>query len=101
MKDQLLNNYFKTSFNIKPVLKQKNIINVGFKNGPFVEILGPLKENYEIHFENKDKFTTVYSAKISNGMWTNCNLKYYVPWRIKIKSESYYNCIKIIKLIFK
>ena len=48
MKDQLLNNYFKTSFNIKPVLKQKNIINVGFKNGPFVEILGPLKENYEI-----------------------------------------------------
>lgn len=95
MKEQLLNNYIKTPFNIKPVLKQKNIINISFRNGPFVEVLGPLKEDYEISFEDKNKFSTVFSTKINNGMWTNCNVKYYVPWRIKIKSESYYNCVDL------
>lgn len=95
MKEQLLNNYFKTPFNIKPVLKQKNIINISFRNGPFIEVLGPLKEDYEISFEDRDKFSTVFSTKINNGMWTTCNIKHYVPWRIKIKSESYFNLIDL------
>lgn len=95
MKEQLLNNYFDTPFKVKPVLKQKNVINISFKNGPFVEILGPLKENYDIAFEDRNNFSTVHSATINNGMWTSCSIKYFVPWRIKIKSESYYNQIDL------
>lgn len=95
MKEQLLKNYFDTPFKVKPVLKQKNVINISFKNGPFVEILGPLKENYDIAFEDRNNFSTVHSATINNGMWTSCSIKYFVPWRIKIKSESYYNQIDL------
>lgn len=95
MKEQLLKNYFDTPFKVKPVLKQKNVINISFKNGPFVEILGPLKENYDIVFEDRNNFSTVHSATINNGMWTSCSIKYFVPWRIKIKSESYYNQIDL------
>jgi len=91
MKEQLLKNYLETPFKIQPFLKRKNIINIDFKNGPFVEVIGAFKEDYEILFENKSDFSTVHSSTIANGMWTACNIKYYVPWRVKIKSNSYYN----------
>lgn len=89
MKEQLLKNYFETPFNIKPVLKQKNIVNISFTNGPLVEILGNNQENYTITFEDTRNNSIAHSATISNKMWTSCNVKYYVPWKIKIKSESF------------
>ena len=98
MKEQLLKNYLQTPFKIQPFLKQKNIININFRNGPFVEVLGALKENYEILFENRNTFSTVHSASISNGMWTSCNIKYYVPWRIKIKSDSSFSDWELVRI---
>ncbi|NDB27967.1 autotransporter strand-loop-strand O-heptosyltransferase [archaeon] len=95
MKEQLLKNYFDTPFKVKPVLKQKNTINISFKNGPFVEIFGPLKENYDIEFQDRNNFSTVHSTTINNGMWASCSIKYFLPWRIKIKSDSYYNQIDL------
>ena len=95
MKEQLLTNYFKTPFKIQETLKQKNIINVNFRNGPFVEIIGPVQENYQIHFEDLSNSSSVYSTNIKNGMWTAYGVKYFVPWRITIKSESYSNTIDL------
>ena len=89
MKEQLLKNYFETSFNIKPVLKQKNSINISFTNGPFVEIFGNDQESYDITFEDPRNNSIVHSATINNKMWTSCNVKYYVPWKITIKSKSF------------
>lgn len=95
MKEQLLKNYFSTPFKIQPVKKQKNIINVGFQDGPFIEILGPNEEEYEIIFEDTSNGSLVHSAKIKNNMWTSCNIKYYVPWKIKIKTKSSYEEINL------
>jgi hypothetical protein len=95
MKEALLKNYTNTPFKIQPYLKQKNIINVGFRNGPFLEILGHLNEKYNVIFEDRSNGSTVHSTIITNGMWTSCAIKYYVPWRIKIKSESYDNQIDL------
>jgi len=95
MKEQLLTNYFKTAFKIQQTLKQKNIINVNFRSGPFVEVVGPVQENYQIHFEDTSNSSSVYSANINNGMWTAYGVKYFAPWRITIKSESYSNTIDL------
>ena len=76
MKEQLLKNYLETPFKIQPFLKRKNIINIDFKNGPFVEVIGAFKEDYEIiniYIEN--------SKKILNGAFQT-NL---IPNKIKIR----------------
>jgi hypothetical protein len=95
MKEALLKNYTNTPFKIQRSLKQKNVINISFRNGPFVEILGSLNEKYDISFEDRSNGSTVHSTVITNGMWTSCGIKYYVPWRINIKSESYCNQIDL------
>jgi autotransporter strand-loop-strand O-heptosyltransferase len=95
MKQALLKNYINTPFKIQKNLKQKNIVNIGFRNGPFLEILGPVNDKYSVTFEDKSNGSIVHSTEITNGMWTSCGVKYYVPWNIKIKSESYFNEINL------
>ena len=95
MKEQLLKNYFQTPFKIQPILKQKNIINIGFQNGPYVEILGSTNLNYKVSFFDTSNGSLVHSTIINNKMWTSCSVKYYVPWKIKIESESSYDEINL------
>ena len=64
-----------------------NTINISYLEGPKVEILGDNPEEYTIEFINGDTNEVVFSDKITNGMWTTCNKKYYIPWIIKINGE--------------
>lgn len=71
---------------VAPAIKP-NTINVSYLEGPKVEILGDNHEEYTIEFINGDTNEVVFSDKITNGMWTTCNKKYYIPWIIKVNGE--------------
>lgn len=77
---EFLNNY------VPPKL-EPNTINISYMNGPKVEILGDNYEEYFIEFINAETNKVVFSNTITNNMWTNCNLKYYVPWIIRINGK--------------
>lgn len=67
---------------------RKNIVDtnqviVSYLNGPKVEIKGNYGKNYHIEFI--DGYGVVrFSDTISNNMWTESSIKYYVEWTIKI-----------------
>lgn len=67
-------------------LPDNNKIIVSYLDGPKVEILGNSKKKYFIEFIDGDGVTR-FSDTISNGMWTSCSIKYYIPWTIKINGQ--------------
>ena len=76
---ETINNFLKKREN----LIDNNEIIVSYLNGPKVEIKGNHGKNYFVEFldgENNVKF----SDTISNNMWTECSIKYYVPWNIRV-----------------
>ena len=75
-----MNNY------VAPVINP-NTISVSYLEGPKVEILGNNHEEYTVEFINGDTNEVVFSDKITNGMWTACGKKYYIPWIIKVNGE--------------
>jgi autotransporter strand-loop-strand O-heptosyltransferase len=63
-----------------------------FIDGPFVEINNPKNYDlghkdtpeYKVFFINNETGEVLHSTAIKPGMWTRCNIKYYVPWKIEI-----------------
>ncbi len=64
-----------------------NKIEISFKNGPKVEVLGQNKSNYKIEFINGFNNKVEHSDVISNNMWTKSNKEFYIPWIIKINDK--------------
>jgi autotransporter strand-loop-strand O-heptosyltransferase len=60
-----------------------------FINGPFFEIKGNKKVQYDVKFINPLTNSVVYQTPISNNMWAACSPQYYIPWRISITGEDY------------
>jgi autotransporter strand-loop-strand O-heptosyltransferase len=76
--------------NRKPWLnrpKKKNEVIISYLEGPKVEILGEQKEEYFVEFIDKSTNEVKHSGTITNNMWISCNLKYYVPWIIKVDGK--------------
>lgn len=73
--------------NYTPSTSQLNDIIITYTDGPKVEINGDNVEDYFIEFINGDTNEVVYSANMTNNMWTSCSRKYYTPWVIKINGE--------------
>jgi autotransporter strand-loop-strand O-heptosyltransferase len=67
--------------------KKPNSINISCIDYPKVEVLGENIEKYEVEFINGDNNKVLHRDTISNNMWTQCNIGYYVPWIIKINGE--------------
>jgi autotransporter strand-loop-strand O-heptosyltransferase len=60
-----------------------NQIIVSYLNGPRVEVKGNHGKNYYVEFIDDDGVVR-FSDTISNNMWTECSIKYYVGWTIKV-----------------
>lgn len=72
--------------NNKPVGPQK--INYKFIDGAFVEILDSEDDcKYVVEFIDKTTGNIIYNSDIRSNWWTRCDKKYFVDWRIKIKTE--------------
>jgi autotransporter strand-loop-strand O-heptosyltransferase len=70
-----------------------NDINITFKNGVTVEILGEHRNEYHIKFYNRDNGELIHEGVIYNNMWIKPNPQYFVNWRIDI----YMNGSKILE----
>jgi hypothetical protein len=68
-------------------------ITVNFIDGPFIEIKDSdeLERDFEILFINKKTNEKLFNSTIKDGWWTKCSLKYFIDWKIIIKSDSFYN----------
>jgi autotransporter strand-loop-strand O-heptosyltransferase len=63
-----------------------NDIIITYLDGPMVEIKGTKKQSYFVEFI--DEYGNVkHSDVITNNMWTKCNIRYYVKWKIRINGE--------------
>lgn len=77
----IYDNLKKNKNNITQV-KNKAIIH--FVQGPFVEIKGSVSAKYKVKFIDNKTNRILYETTIENNMWTRCNIKYFVEWRIEI-----------------
>ena len=88
MKDILIKEYKNTKIlNIK-TKDAKNTFNVNFVNGAFLEVLGPVEEEYEVKFINTKTNRVIHQSTIKNNMWTRTNIKYCLNWKIEVYSNN-------------
>jgi len=88
MKDTLIKEYNNLNYLRIPSKEQSNIFNVNFVNGPFLEILGPLHEDYVVTFTDTKRSKVLHKAEINTNMWTRASVKYDVDCLIEVKSKS-------------
>ena len=82
MKEILIKEYNSTlPLNI-PFKEASNEFILHFCNGPFFEIKGDKKAQYNVKFINSNTNELVYETTINNNMWTSCSPKYYIPWKV-------------------
>jgi len=70
--------------------KKENKINISFHDGPKVEILGEIHQEYFVEFLDENN-NVVFSDTIHTGMWTACNKKYFIKWKIRINGHLFYD----------
>ena len=88
MKDILIKEYKNTKIiNIK-TKNAKNTFNVNFVNGAFLEVLGPVEEEYDVKFINTKTNRVIHQSTIKNNMWTRTNIKYCLNWKIEVYSNN-------------
>lgn len=68
--------------------KKTNEVKISYLDGPKVEIVGDINKEYFIEFLDGD-MNEVYSTRITNGMWTSCSKKYFIPWTIRVNGEEH------------
>jgi autotransporter strand-loop-strand O-heptosyltransferase len=96
MKYKLIGNYENTPIKLRDVRKIINDLSYNFVGGPFVEIKGPLEEDYTINFFDKNTGKLEYTSVIKNNMWTQASKKYYVDWRIEIEGPESRGADKLV-----
>ena len=66
--------------------KLNNVL-VNYLEGPKVEVIGDIKEDYFVEFIDSKNGEVVHSSTIKNNMWTQCSRKYYTDWIIKVNNH--------------
>jgi len=87
MKYNLIDSYKNTVLSPKDSRVAKNRINITFIDGPRVEILGDIEEEYQVSFIDRDTNNLVYSSTIKNNMWSAVGIKYYTNWSVTVKRK--------------
>lgn len=88
MKDILIKEYKNTKIlNIK-TKDVKNTFNVNFVNGAFLEVLGPIEQEYNVKFINSKTNRVIHQSTIKNNMWTRTNIKYCINWKIEVYTNN-------------
>jgi len=78
----------KITFKNKTMEKPEKI-NIHFVDGPFFEVLDKNHRNFLLNFIDKKNGNIDYSVNISNNHWARPNKKYYIDWRIELKSDNF------------
>ena len=87
MKDLLIKEYTNTQILNIESKKPQNTFNVNFVNGAFLEVIGPLEEEYVVKFINSKTKRIIHESTISNNMWTRANIKYCVNWKVEVYNK--------------
>ena len=87
MKYTLIDCYKNTSLSLRDPKESARRILVSFSDGPRVEILDDELAEYELNFIDQDTDEIAYRTTIKNNMWSAAATKYYVRWRIEVKSN--------------
>ena len=66
------------------VVPISNKVKQHFIKGPFVEIRGPIEEEYKVQFIDNRSNRIAYETIIKNNHWTRCSYEYFVDWKIRI-----------------
>jgi len=69
--------------------KKPREVNINFIDGAYVQIHGDDKDKFDINFINKNNNVSLYNPIIENGWWCKTGIRYYVDWRLHIKSHNY------------
>lgn len=101
MKEILIKEYNTTTPLNLPIKPPPSIFEFSYINGPRCTIKnGPLNQ-YKINFKDTITDKTHYTSTIKNGMWTQCNLKYNIPWRIEVQDPLTNEILHTEKCILK
>ena len=87
MKDLLIKEYTNTQILNIESKKPQNTFNVNFVNGAFLEVIGPLEEEYVVKFINSKTKRVIHESTISNNMWTRANIKYCINWKVEVYNK--------------
>lgn len=87
MKDLLIKEYTNTQILNIESKKPQNTFNVNFVNGAFLEVVGPLEEEYVVKFINSKTKRVIHESTIGNNMWTRTNIKYCINWRVEVYNK--------------
>ena len=87
MKDLLIKEYTNAQILNIESKKPQNTFNVNFVNGAFLEVIGPLEEEYVVKFINNKNKRVIHESTISNNMWTRTNIKYCVNWKVEVYNK--------------
>jgi autotransporter strand-loop-strand O-heptosyltransferase len=66
------------------VVSITNKVRQHFIKGPFVEVKGPVNEDYKVQFIDNKTGKTLYETQIKNNHWTKCNFEYFVDWKVRV-----------------
>jgi autotransporter strand-loop-strand O-heptosyltransferase len=84
MIEQLNKIYETTEINKVNYIHRDNYVSYSFVNGPKVEILGNVNEEYDVEFINLDNNELVYKSRIRNNSWSKATREIYTNWHIKV-----------------
>ena len=87
MKDLLIREYTNTQILNIESKKPQNTFNVNFVNGAFLEVIGPLEEEYVVKFINSKTKRVIHESTIGNNMWTRANIKYCINWKVEVYNK--------------
>ena len=66
---------------------QKININVNFVGQPFLEIKGPSKKTYKVHFYDENNIL-IYENTIKSFHWVRLNRQWFTNWKIKVWEDN-------------
>ena len=88
MKDILIKEYNNTKILKLKNKEPQNSFNFNFVDGALLEVVGPVKEEYNVKFINRKTNKVIHESTISNNMWTRTSIKYCVNWRIEVYNKN-------------
>ena len=68
-------------------------INYNFIDGAYIHIVGDGDNEYDVEYYDTKTNQLVYNSKLKNNWWAKTNKKYFVNWKIIIKSKNYENIL--------
>lgn len=77
-------NFFRHLVITKKENINKDIINITYRNGVKVEILGDKDKVYDVKFINDETNMLIYQTKLKPNMLTTPDIKYFIKWRVEV-----------------